>query len=149
MAKAMLGTGTTLVFPDQQFTVWVAEDGIGYSAGERAMVDVTPLNPTRAGPGQVGSREYVADDVVDPGTLNVTAFHDPDRDIGDLAILTDPLPWTLTFPKRAGEVDAAYWSGMGYVQPPSIPSIRVGDSVKVSFSIKLTGAVSKHPATRA
>lgn len=143
--KAMEGVGTTLLFTESQLTLNIRR--IRRAGIERGAIEVTSLDAEEAGPGGYGNRDFIFSKLVDPGSLELEVYHDPDFDLHTLLGREAEL-LVLTYPRAAkGEIPASE-AALGGVTAVNW-DIAQGEAMVASITVKLAKRVAQSPSQAA
>lgn len=138
------GIGTQLQRGDdsspQEFVAIPGVTSISLNKGSKAQIDVTDLANTS------GYADYIGG-LKEGGTVDAVANYQSGS--ATLALVEQdfdgtgaPREWRIYFPQDDGSPSVSY-GFLAYVQDYSLPGIQPKDAVKVNFTLKISGAVSR------
>jgi hypothetical protein len=87
--------------------------------------------------GTVGLKEYVPDDLAEPGEVEVEGFFDPRNDLPNINAAAETI--TITYPKEATGATAATLAGSGFLTMLSRPELVNGTLSKAKFKVAFDG----------
>ena len=140
-ANVDIGTGTTITFGTSGFNAQI--ESASWGGITREIIDVTHLGTTPASGGEIGSREYLAGDLSDPGELTLELHFNPNL---QAPIEGDPETITVTYPLVSGDTTSASWSAQGQMTGYD-HEIPLEDKMTATATVKITGPITRTDAT--
>lgn len=112
---------------------WTAElTGINVSGVSRPAIDVTHLGSTTW-------REFVAGDLIDPGSIEIEGHLQPDDALDSIQDVAET--WTIQFAASGGDGTGASWAASGFMTDFNTTG-PLEDKMTFTATIKLTGAIT-------
>jgi len=127
------GTGVAIAFATSSFAAQLTN--LDTSGMSRDAIDVSHMGTTLPSALEMGNREFIESDLIDPGELSGT-FH---FDVGVRPPVNEVLEQiTITWPKTPTQAVAATWVGNGFFISND-QAIPLGDKMVQSGTIKMSG----------